>query len=331
MRGACLAALIWAASATNDITCVQQHQGAVLCDGQLYQLQQHDERLPALRVLQEAPDVGPGGGSETSGKKGGAAPCEGSTTEEGHPVVASGEWWLFVAISTALVLSAGLFSGLTIGLMSLDLEELRMIVKAPFNPHHPHNHEYAAEIIPLVEDQHLLLVTLLLSNAAAMEALPIFLDKVCPSPLIAILMSVTLVLFFGEVIPQALCTAYGLAIGAKTAPAVRVLIKLLYLVAKPIAMLLDHIFGHEIKTLRRVDWIARLDLIAESAQDAHMKQLHEAETGEKPLTRDEVSFMKGVLGLFDTKVGVCINPTTPPLLLAAPGTVRVVNLERSCR
>ena len=110
--------------------------------------------------------------------------------------------------------------------MSLDLDELRMIVKAPVNQHHPHNHEYAAEIIPLVEDQHLLLVTLLLSNAAAMEALPIFLDKVCPSPLITILMSVTLVLFFGEVIPQALCTAYGLAIGAKTAPAVRVLIKL---------------------------------------------------------------------------------------------------------
>ena len=42
-------------------------------------------------------------------------------------------------------------------------------------------------------------MTLLLSNAAAMEALPIFLDKICPSPLVAILLSVTLVLFFGEV------------------------------------------------------------------------------------------------------------------------------------
>jgi hypothetical protein len=40
-------------------------------------------------------------------------------------------------------------------------------------------------------------VTLLLCNAAAMEALPIFLDKMMPSYL-AVLVSVTAVLLFGE-------------------------------------------------------------------------------------------------------------------------------------
>ena len=43
---------------------------------------------------------------------------------------------------------------------------------------------------------HLLLVTLLLVNAAAMEALPIFLDRLM-SPTSAIILSVTAVLFFG--------------------------------------------------------------------------------------------------------------------------------------
>ena len=43
---------------------------------------------------------------------------------------------------------------------------------------------------------HLLLVTLLLVNAAAMEALPIFLDRLL-SPVAAIILSVTAVLFFG--------------------------------------------------------------------------------------------------------------------------------------
>lgn len=43
---------------------------------------------------------------------------------------------------------------------------------------------------------HLLLVTLLLVNAAAMEALPIFLDRLV-SPVAAIILSVTAVLFFG--------------------------------------------------------------------------------------------------------------------------------------
>lgn len=38
-----------------------------------------------------------------------------------------------------------------------------------------------------------------------MEALPIFLDAIVPSVL-AIVISVTAVLFFGEIIPQAVCT-----------------------------------------------------------------------------------------------------------------------------
>ena len=90
------------------------------------------------------------------------------------------------------------------------------------------------KILPLLRNHHLLLVTLLLANAAAMEALPLFLDKVtcsilketlCSSacffaflsieqpalpqlmsPIAAICTAVTFVLFFGEVIPQALCT-----------------------------------------------------------------------------------------------------------------------------
>ena len=44
---------------------------------------------------------------------------------------------------------------------------------------------------------HLLLVTLLLANAACMEALPIFLEHLMPGWL-AIIVSVTAVLFFGE-------------------------------------------------------------------------------------------------------------------------------------
>ena len=297
---ACLAAVHAVPSGAGESVVCVRDQAGVRCDGRLFVPAAPE---PGRRSLQETkPPLAPVEPDGTDGKSGGddeeemAVECEEEGSAEGA------EFWLYVAISAVLVCSAGVFSGLTIGLMSLDLDELKMIQSAPINPHHPHNHEYAALIIPLVSDHHLLLVTLLLSNAAAMEALPIFLDKVCPSPLVAILMSVTLVLFFGEVIPQALCTAYGLAIGAKTAPAVNLLIKCLYIVAKPIAMLLDHIFGHEIKTLRRVDWIARLDLIAAAGQDSEMVEMHEAETGEKPLTRDELNFMKGVLGLFDKKV-----------------------------
>ena len=50
-----------------------------------------------------------------------------------------------------------------------------------------------------------MLVTLLFLNALCMEALPLFLDKLLPAA-VAVLVSVTAVLTFGEIVPQALCT-----------------------------------------------------------------------------------------------------------------------------
>jgi metal transporter CNNM len=63
----------------------------------------------------------------------------------------------------------------------------------------------------------------------SMEALPIFLDRIS-SPVAAILISVTMVLFFGEykkfsensyfflrIIPQSICHKFGLAVGANLA------------------------------------------------------------------------------------------------------------------
>jgi hypothetical protein len=50
----------------------------------------------------------------------------------------------------------------------------------------------------VVKEQHQLLVTLLLCNAAAMEALPIFLDSMF-NEVVAVILSVTFVLAFGEV------------------------------------------------------------------------------------------------------------------------------------
>jgi metal transporter CNNM len=48
-------------------------------------------------------------------------------------------------------------------------------------------------------------VSLLLLNAAAIEALPIVLDKLM-AEWASILVSVTAVLFMGEILPQAICS-----------------------------------------------------------------------------------------------------------------------------
>lgn len=112
-----------------------------------------------------------------------------------------GEKIAYLCGSVGLVIMAGLMSGLTLGLMSLDAVDLEVLKRSGT----PTEQRYAAAIMPIVKNQHFLLVTLLLCNAVAMEALPLFLDKLT-DPYTAIIVSVTAVLLFGEIIPQAVCT-----------------------------------------------------------------------------------------------------------------------------
>uniref|UniRef100_A0A8R7PLV9 CNNM transmembrane domain-containing protein n=1 Tax=Triticum urartu TaxID=4572 RepID=A0A8R7PLV9_TRIUA len=125
---------------------------------------------------------------------------------------------------------AGLMSELTLGLRSLSLVDLQVLAKTG-TPQDRHN---AGTILPVVKNQHLLLCTLLISNSLAMEALPIFLDSLVPS-FGAILISFTLILAFGEIMLQAIYTRYGLSMGAKVAPIVRVLLVVFFPVAYPIS------------------------------------------------------------------------------------------------
>ena len=77
--------------------------------------------------------------------------------------------------------------------------------------HTPHPRALPACPPQVVAHPHYLLATLLLCNAAAMETLPIFLDRLL-NPAAAIIISVTAILIFGEILPQAVCKRYGLQV-----------------------------------------------------------------------------------------------------------------------
>lgn len=96
---------------------------------------------------------------------------------------------------------AGLAAGLTMGLLSLD--ETKLEIKTMTGTED--EKVAASSILPIIKQHHLLLVTLLLFNAIANETLPIFLGALVPN-YIAVILSVTLVLIFGEIIPSALFT-----------------------------------------------------------------------------------------------------------------------------
>ncbi|VAI80285.1 unnamed protein product [Triticum turgidum subsp. durum] len=156
-------------------------------------------------------------------------------------------------------------------------------------------HVAAAAILPVVKKQHQLLVTLLLCNACAMEALPIFLDRIF-NPVLAIILSVTFVLAFGEVIPQAICTRYGLAVGASFVWLVRIVMVIAYPIAYPIGKLLDFALGHESALFRRAQLKALVSIHSKAA----------GKGGE--LTHDETTIISGALDLTEKTAEEAMTP-----------------------
>jgi len=122
-------------------------------------------------------------------------------------------FWAYLGAYIALVLFAGLMSGLTMSLLSMDQLSLEVLSRGG----KPQQQKYAKRILMLVRRHHLLLVTRILCNAVAVETMPIILEKIT-NEVVAILVSVTAVLLFGEILPQALCNRYGLAIDYYCSP-----------------------------------------------------------------------------------------------------------------
>ncbi|XP_057771829.1 DUF21 domain-containing protein At4g14240-like [Salvia miltiorrhiza] len=189
-------------------------------------------------------------------------------------------WFTYAGISCFLVIFAGICSGLTLALMPLSQVELEVLRRSGS----PSEKKQAAAIIPVVQKQHQLLVTLLLCNAVAMEALPLYLDKMF-NPFVAIIMSVTFVLIFGEVIPQAICARYGLAVGANFICVVQVMLVICYPICYPIGKLLDWTLGHSEPLFRRDQLKAFVSIHGEEA----------GKGGE--LTHDETTIISGALDL----------------------------------
>ena len=98
---------------------------------------------------------------------------------------------VYVVVDTLTL--TGLMSGLTMGLLSLDKMSLEVLKRGG----QAREKKYSTRILMIVKKHHLLLVTLLLANALAVEAMPVLLSKIT-NEIIAIIVSVTAVLIIGE-------------------------------------------------------------------------------------------------------------------------------------
>jgi metal transporter CNNM len=145
----------------------------------------------------------------------------------------------YVILTILLFLSA-MFSGLTLGLMSLDVFTLKRRVKL--------NNKDAIKVYPLRKKGNLLLCTLLLGNVAVNSTLAIFLGSITAG-VIAGIVATSLIVIFGEIIPQSLFSRHALKLGAKSTWLVWIFLFLLYPISKPLAMVLDKFLGGELPTI----------------------------------------------------------------------------------
>jgi hypothetical protein len=147
-------------------------------------------------------------------------------------------------IIVVLIFFSAFFSGLTLALMSLDTTGLEIVMAGD----DPKLSRAASKIYPMRKDGNLLLCTLLLGNVSVNTLLGILMADLT-SGTVGFVTSTALIVIFGEILPQASFARYALEVGEYAVPVMRVIIIILYIFAKPLALCLDKLLGHELATV----------------------------------------------------------------------------------
>lgn len=192
-----------------------------------------------------------------------------------------------IIIILALIGASGMFSGLTIGLMGLSVDEVQRAADL--------GDRDAAKVLPIVRQGNLLLVTLLLGNTAVNATLSIFLGAVVGGGILAGFIATALILIFGEILPAAVLTRHALRVGGRVSGLVKVVIALFYPIAWPIAAVLDRLLGETLP-----DIMSRIEL-------RHIIETHHR-APESDIDSFDRDIMVGALSLQEQPVEAIMTP-----------------------
>jgi metal transporter CNNM len=150
------------------------------------------------------------------------------------------EFWIDIILVILLTLFAGTMSGLTVGYMAIDTINLQIKIE---NSKNEEEKKKAEKLYNMLSKHHWLLITLLLCNSFAAETMPIILNRIL-SEVPAIVISVLLLLFFGEILPMALCTGPRKEqLCYFCSNLTYLLMYITYIFSYPISLLMDKIIG----------------------------------------------------------------------------------------
>lgn len=197
--------------------------------------------------------------------------------------------WLQIILVSCLLVLSGMFSGLNLGLMALDPMELRIVQSCGTDK----EKRYARKIEPIRRKGNYLLCSLLLGNVLVNTTLTILLDDLIGSGFGAVVASTVGIVIFGEIVPQALCSRHGLAVGANTILLTKFFMLLTFPLSFPISKLLDCILGQEIGTVYNREKLVEMLKVTEPYND---------------LVKEELNMIQGALELRTKTVEDVMTP-----------------------
>lgn len=171
-------------------------------------------------------------------------------------------------IICSLLLLSGLFSGLNLGLMALECTELQVLEKCGTDG----EKKNARKIYPVRKKSNYLLCSLLLGNVLVNNTLTILLDDLT-SGMIAVILSTFAIVIFGEIIPQAICSRHGLAIGARTLWITKLFMLLTFPLSYPISRILDFVLGEEIRNVYNRKRLMEFIRVTQDYNDLHTEEV----------------------------------------------------------
>ena len=179
--------------------------------------------------------------------------------------------WLMIILCCVLLCLSGLFSGLNLGLMSLDQTELKIVINTGNNS----EKMYANKILPVRKLGNFLLCSILLGNVLVNNTLTIFLDTLTGGGGVTAVIGATLgIVVFGEIIPQAICSRHGLAVGAHTIVLTKFFMLLTAPLSFPISKILDCILGAEIGTVYNRERLVELLKVTNQYNDLEKEEIN---------------------------------------------------------
>ncbi|KAM8828174.1 LOW QUALITY PROTEIN: metal transporter CNNM4 [Spinachia spinachia] len=197
--------------------------------------------------------------------------------------------WLQLILICCLLVLSGMFSGLNLGLMALDPMELRIVQSCGTDK----ERRDARKIEPIRSKGNYLLCSLLLGNVLVNTTLTILLDDLIGSGLGAVVASTIGIVIFGEIVPQALCSRHGLAVGANTILVTKFFMFLTFPVSFPVSKLLDVLLGQEIGTVYNREKLVGMLKVTEPYND---------------LVKEEMNMIQGALELRNKTVEDVMTP-----------------------